>query len=234
MAFLYPITFTHILTISTLLHKAQSLPHTNTSSPTIDKLAVHSDETCHNTTSSTITPKIPDQTFLSTTTFGVLSIVLAFGSLVVGILGVLQYRRRRRGREAARACALGTQSVTIGLQQLQTGQDALNTPDRSSSSELPASLVVETSTSSDVSSSPLTCDIKGGDESPTATPSDTLIPEAWTTSANLHHEEPVEEVQVQDVSAATRPVQHLRFRSSIRHARKVEDGFGGCYRTFTY
>ena len=34
--------------------------------------------------------------FLSTTTFGILSVLLAFGSLVVGILALLQYRKRRR------------------------------------------------------------------------------------------------------------------------------------------
>ncbi|KAF2650267.1 hypothetical protein K491DRAFT_142527 [Lophiostoma macrostomum CBS 122681] len=63
------------------------------------KRLFHNDTTCHNLTTTDRTPNTTSNDhsdFLSTTTFAVLSVLLASGSLIVGILALLQYRRRKR------------------------------------------------------------------------------------------------------------------------------------------
>lgn len=237
MATSYAIGATRLLTVPFILQQVWSLPHTNTSSPTTISLAV-SDSTCHNTTSST--PNLPDQTFLSTTTFGVFSIILAFGSLIVGIVGILQYRQRKTTQEAAKALALvasATYAQPVPFHPLYSPtlrQPETFNHDVSSSPESPESLVAKAPTPSDLSTTPLACDITISDEFPTTTSSTTLVPPVCTTSARVIEEEPVDQVQADGESVAIRPVHQLRFRNSVRHANKDEVGFGGCYRTFTF
>lgn len=68
----------------------------------------HNSTTCHNETISntrqdtnTAVSKSQDPEALPTMTFGVLSIILAFGALIVGIIGIRQARQRRRRKCAA-------------------------------------------------------------------------------------------------------------------------------------
>lgn len=220
MAILCAISLIRILAITFTFHQAWSLPHTP--SPTTNSFfAVYSEPPCYNTTSTS--PKLPDPTFLSTTTFGVLSIIIAFGSLVVGIVGILQYRRYKTIREADNASpAPPSQPDPIHPSQ-QSPAVRYASYDSDASPPLGSPVLSEAvvSTSLDLSSIP--CDTTAIGE----------VPAACTTSARLNEEDSIEQVQVESKSAV-RPVHQLRFRNSVRHSRKDEDGFGGAYRTFTF
>lgn len=67
---------------------ATALPRLHNSSSTLDQVF-------NNSTATDSTPFGHDENPLATITFGIFSIIIAFGSLVVG---VMQYRRWRKGR----------------------------------------------------------------------------------------------------------------------------------------
>lgn len=91
-----------LLSIIVLTHTCSALPNTRTTTATLSNLSTffHNETACRNNTASDSLASSATQNhteFVSTTTFSVFSVLLAFGSLIVSIIGVMQYRQRRRG-----------------------------------------------------------------------------------------------------------------------------------------
>ncbi|KAF2014931.1 hypothetical protein BU24DRAFT_451852 [Aaosphaeria arxii CBS 175.79] len=72
-----------------------SLPTLSPMTQKADDEASHNELPCHNSSSVAHASEQKDPEFLSTTTFGVFSVLLAFASLVVAVVGVIQYRKCR-------------------------------------------------------------------------------------------------------------------------------------------
>ncbi|KAH7125116.1 hypothetical protein B0J11DRAFT_505985 [Dendryphion nanum] len=231
-SYLQPLTT--LLTVAILPSQISSAPQTSTSLPTteISPVSTHDQSTCHNSTDPSI--RGPDQSFLSTTTFGVLSVIIAFGSLIVAIVGVMQYRQFKRKREAASSQitpASAADAYTIPMYDLQAGITQHHSSGSSAYPPIPTQPYVVPSTPP--SPVPLPSEFPGGETTAIATSSTTLVPMV-TTVAVVDENGTTEEIPAMAEQTSKRPVHRLRFRNSSKFAKTGDVGFGGCYRTFTY
>lgn len=238
----YPQALTTILNVGILPSHISSALLASTSLPTteVSPTSTHDISTCHESTFPSI--KNPDQSFLSTTTFGVLSVVIGFGSLVVAVVGVMQYRQFKRNKAAKATAAAVSQSTasipsndTTPIYELQTG--ILHTQSSGSLGSTSVSTEYYNAPSTPPSPVLLPTELAGTNATAISTSSTTAIQPMATVLAVVEEDDIAESTATTTTTTKqtlTRPVHYLRNRSSSRFAMNGTVGFGGCMRTFTY
>lgn len=93
---IHPSSNIALMYISSYWQSVSALPSASLASQKPVEVLFHNDTSCHNSSSVSQAAVAKDPEFLPTTTFGVFSVLLAFGSLIVGVIGIMHHRRRRR------------------------------------------------------------------------------------------------------------------------------------------